>query len=70
MADHKGQARECIADAEGIRAHLDDLYRVPSGERDARVVARLNTDLGEALKLAELHALLAISDSIDDLRRL
>lgn len=69
MADNKTLAREHITEADRIRTHLDDVYRVPSYDRDARLVARLNTDLGEALKLAELHSLLAISDSIDDLLR-
>lgn len=66
MADHYELSREHVEDALSARAHLTDLYQAP--ERDGRLVAALNGELGDALKLAEVHALLAIAQGLQSLR--
>lgn len=66
MADHYSAALVHVGEAQEARAHLTDLYRFP--EHDRRVVASLNADLGEALKLAEIHALLDVGQGLRDLR--
>lgn len=67
MADHYEAAVDYCARAVQARDALQDLYAQPT--RDAREVASLNGDLGDAMKLAEVHALLAIAQRLDDLSR-
>ena len=55
MTDHYEVARDHLAAAEVARENLRAQYRVPSFERDSRVVAALNADVGTHMKLAEIH---------------
>lgn len=68
MADHFASAVDYIGDALEARDHLTDLYQIPPTDRDARQVASLNGVLGDALKLAEVHALLEIGQQLRDVR--
>jgi hypothetical protein len=68
MADHCGSSVDYISEALAARDHLTDLYSIPPAERDPREVASLNGELGDALKLAEIHALLEIGQQLRDVR--
>lgn len=63
--DHYSQALDHINAMLESRQSLRELYR--DDDRDNREVARLNHDLGDALKLAEVHATLAVVEAIDNL---
>lgn len=58
MADHYEASVNYCALAVEARDRLTTLYEQPT--RDPREVASLNGDLGDAMKLAEIHAALAI----------
>lgn len=70
MADHFSSAVDYISEALAARDHLTDLYGIPATDRDPRQVASLNGELGDALKLAEIHALLNIGQQLEDLHGL
>ena len=58
MADHYEASVDYCARVLETRDALNDLYADPN--RDSREVASLHGDLGDALKLAEVHATLAV----------
>lgn len=62
MTTNHQKALAHISAVKAARDALGDLYRDPN--RDARHVARLNSDLGDGLKLAEIHATLAVADEL------
>lgn len=64
-SDHYSQALDHIHAVQETRESLREMYR--EQHRDPRDVARLNGDLGDALKLAAVHADLAIVEAIDNL---
>jgi hypothetical protein len=68
MADHFGSSVDYISEALEARDHLTDLYGITPQDRDPRQVASLNGQLGDALKLAEIHALLNIGQQLQDVR--
>lgn len=67
MTDHRAAAENHIAAHRAAREHLREAYASPAGH-DPRLVARLNGDLGDALKLAEVHATLAIAQQLNAIR--
>lgn len=65
--DHYGNAIAHIEAVKATRESLRQLYREPMpSSRDA---ARLNHDLGDALKLAEVEATLYVGNRLDALVR-
>lgn len=68
MTDHYAASVDLLESVHDARAHLQDVYALPAEERDARVVARLNAQLGDALKLADVHATLAVAQCLEDVR--
>lgn len=69
-ADHYAQALDHIAAVHEARESLRELFgrqRRNAGDRNPAEVARLNSDLGDALKLADVHATLAVVEAIDNL---
>lgn len=66
MTDHRTAAENHISAVHSARDGLRELYRQP--QHDSRLVARLNADLGDALKLAEVHATLAVVEQLDHIR--
>lgn len=63
--DHYSRSLDHIQAVQETRESLRELYRDPG--RDPRDVARLSHDLGDALKLADVHATLAVVEAIDNL---
>lgn len=63
--DHYSKALDHIHAVHAARECLREMYR--DRTRDPQDVARLNHDLGDALKLADVHATLAVVEAIDNL---
>jgi hypothetical protein len=71
VKNHYDQALDHVAAVHSTREHLRELFRQP--DRSPAAVARLSADLGDALKLAGVHAALAeaaqlerIADLLED----
>lgn len=67
LMNHQDLSESHVAAVRAARDALRDLYRNPN--RDHAVIARLNADLGDALKLAEVHATLAVVDELRGIRK-
>ncbi|HSX68113.1 hypothetical protein [Nocardioides sp.] len=64
--NHKETAERHIAAVQTHRESLRDLYRDPN--RNPQLVARINAELGDGLKLAEIHSTLAVADELAAIR--
>lgn len=67
-SDHTATALTLVAQVEECQDHLNDLYELPSEERDGNLVASLHRESGAAMKLAEIHAMLAVAQQLKALR--
>lgn len=65
MTNQRSQAIQHVEAVHVYRDHLRDLYA--SGGQDRGLVADLHQQIGTALKLADIHATLAVADAIRDL---
>lgn len=68
MTNHIETTLALVGQVEECQDHLADLYEIPAPERDARMVARLHDESRTALKLAGVHANLAVAQQIKALR--
>ena len=64
MSTHYARALEEISNARGAIEHLDTLYRIPHADRPNHIVGKAHSDLGHALALARVEALLEIGDQL------
>jgi hypothetical protein len=67
MTDHYSLSVDHVTVVHEVRSDLQDLFRVPPEVRDAREVARLSHQLGDSLKLADIHATLAVAQGLTDI---
>lgn len=67
MADHYAKALEYLDDVEVARADLSDEYADPQLRR-ASVIASLHQRIGASMKLAHVHAVLALAAAAQDMR--
>lgn len=67
MTDHYSASVDHVEVVHAVRDDLQHLYRMPPEQRDAREVARLNHQLGDSMKLAEVHALLSVAQGLTDI---
>lgn len=54
--------------AEEALEHLHDLHANPPSDLNARAIGRTHQELGLALKLADVHATLAVAEQLQGLR--
>lgn len=64
--NHQERSEGHLRAVQANRDTLRNLYRDPN--RNPQLVARLNADLGDGLKLAEIHATLAVADELRAIR--
>lgn len=65
-SEHHTKALRHLEASIVARQYLDDLYARP-GEVDKRVVAQLHDQIRMGMKLAEVHATLAVSARLEEI---
>lgn len=65
MADHYLKTLELLDDVAAVRAAIALEHDKPAEERDRRRLGRLHADYGMLLKIAEVHALLAVRAEVE-----